>query len=315
MDEGVLVRWFHARDVFLGLNHHNNVARPYAGRLLAEELVNEVEEAAWLCSVISRDDTLELMRTGIHDKFVAEGSRRGHTYAYFCLRGRVAAALVDLARLGCPLAQGYCALYHNDIFADEFERVQFAVASALNGEPHGLMACGIMCFDKRLPPAQAGSYFGRAARLGFRAAMVPYAKCCFVYDSIERYEWLARSIGPDVRDHRELWHLISPLIHDIFVTGLQSCRLLYPISKALSKHGWKVGQVFGAHKIDFDCVLSIYPTCTNQARSEIRAWCLVAKRNRIYKDVRVMISKMLWARRADVYAHDQIFGKPKNEAE
>ena len=222
--------------------------------------------------------------------------------------------LEEAAKLGHPLAQACFARACEDIR----KCLDWASKSASQGEREGFVELGRAFLRMRKGSdaelaGQAKANFFQAASLGSVYAMEVIAELSDM--SIEKCFWMGKA-AIQSRDASRF-------------TGLLFCeqekcsnfdrRRIFALGYALSGHIEESEQkIFGDH-FDFDRRVPMARFCVNFyclqmecVKSAIHTWTLVAKRNHVVKDVRLMISKIIWDSRLDAgYAVDCPFPQEK----
>lgn len=297
MDEGQLRQWFEARNTFLGIDDYNQDVGK--GLELASKCNHP--DARWLCSVIPDPNMSALEAYELLSHLAQSANDGGRTQTF--------AALVD--PLPSPAFQHSSryplALAYSD-FADSVDLIEAAEAY----EPDAL--CQIAKFH--------GHYnwekMELAARLGHFEAQYKVLKYRYKDWDPERYikfDVLARKRIYDqsivklmykcIREfqygsyqHGAATFTIGKLVEDVFDLSCRDECLIYgdPLWWAFDNLQKDVNAASKA----FAIAITLYRDQTRLTKDGIRMWSLIGKRLKVVKDIRIMISKMIWADRSNV---------------
>jgi hypothetical protein len=327
-----LVAWYHARDVFFGLNGETSLY--WRGRQLAEACVATVEEAAWFCRVVP---PLEM------GKFATSGMIAA------CFKAALDVATDDweLGRAACFLA-----IVYPRIDTDLIRNVGCGCGYPL---AIGLWITNVDFFDQnatgrrwsRTPPPPRHTPFDasvvrqvaeqhkeprclywlaqqvpegnwtfcessrpliqRAAELGLAKAQYLYAVHWTRHDH-EQVFWLAKAARHGHKDAEEVLQASIACLWTKYKNGFgaqpDAARAVYQIGLSMRD----TQPMYSDHEI-LTCIVScadLQVKWERGARQAVDTWTLIALRvgrNRINRDIRRMVSQWIWAQRYDWGPH------------
>ena len=316
MDKGLL-KWFTARDVFLGLNaHKQNIGE---GLRLAADC--DHEEARQLCKIFSDWSDGVINSEGMECDFLlppapqrAKGYFREADGLSLCFAGLVSKRddklLLESAKLGYALAQAQVA----ESSMSQSEKFEWATLSARQGEPMGFHVLGD-CYDEgygcERNREQAQRLFKCSAELGFVQGQYAYSMSLGISDPAHFF-WIGKVAQKGKNFAASVFISGAMKVLDAFFLQNEGAPVVFQIGASLkgnigpqfSDITRPRGAVFG-FSVDYASAervrqaISMFDEWCDKARLAIRCWALVAKRLHICKDVRTMISKLVWERRVD----------------
>jgi hypothetical protein len=204
------------------------------------------------------------------------------------------------ADLGYALAQARMAESRNGQ-----ERFQWAEKSAAQGERDGFYQLGYCYLDGKgseRNPERAKENFLIATELGDMYAIVCVGEF-FDKDDPQRFVWLGR--GAANGDSFSFLKEMVDQIHNInSETG--HAKVVFVIGRALKGHinneertTFGSDHNFGAYIGPANQTLRFYEFQLQSYRKAVDSWTLVGRRNRVVKDIRKMIGKMIWDAREE----------------
>lgn len=289
VDDEVLKRWYHARDLFLGCNYQpRNVT---TGLELAQQCRTHVPEAEWLCSFC--DDHPGMEYTFGLFMIVDPPTKESVFYAAILQKGQIA---IDLAAdYGHPTALGMSGFYHADI--DKM------LKSAGMDDRFGLYAVGVWYNHYPVSAENlslAKKNMARACELGLVDAWSYYANCFCYEDDIERYQLLIRALERTL-DASNIRHLLGPIRR--FEVNDKFSSIVFLIGSYFAKHECDYGMFGETGRVDMinlvSRAVSHYVQSNRNARRAVNTWLLVARRVRVVKDIRKMVGVMIWEMRPE----------------
>jgi hypothetical protein len=296
-------QWLESRDTFL--------LKKDITRALELAAACPHPEAQWLTRVCAGKtvNTLEEAR----DIFLAlgENDARGLCFAARCMmiinkRGQededdyseADALLRRSAELGYAFAQGRMA---GEIGGEE--RVRFATLGASQKERDGFLFLG-HCFDEGVGceenEEKARENYLIAAELGHVDAMVLAGSLVEESDPLRWFWWgRAAKRGDAYAFVQNFAQQLSQL-----ESGSRNGAVVFQIGRALNGHvSVEKRTIFGANK-EFDnligpanTAIAFYKAQLTACRRSVDAWSLCCLRLDIYKDLRILIGKMIWESR------------------
>ena len=285
---------------------------------MAHELKGHFAEMRWLARLFPLEEEREYVSDWVAvirlGSWCWEHPEDAVALRYFALVRKDFLLMEKAAAMGDALALADMSL----AACSDDEKFRFACASAEKGDAKGtyrLMKCFAEGTGCQKSAQFAAELLERAADLGC---------CSSFYDLVEdgsrepaqRVKVMSffglYSFGTD-----ELVNNLR-LVLDCYSRDSSNGRLLFEVGEMLlGKIEAEVGKVFG-RKEDASCVkvllrtVAIYDACCNTASEGCVAWILVAKRLKVNKDVRTMISKMVWRnRREGMASHTQLKASQK----
>jgi hypothetical protein len=204
------------------------------------------------------------------------------------------------ADLGDAFAQAWIA----EETEDE-ERFQWAEKSATQGERDGFLqlgACyrhGIGCEED---VERAKENFLVAAGLGDVHAMM-YVGRLFDKGDSQRFVWLGRAATKG--SSYAFWSEMRDQMRN-FGSGTGHARVIFVIGRALKGHIdneeetiFGNGENFDDRFVPANQALHFYEFQLRSYRKAVDSWTIVGLRNRVVKDIRKMIGKMVWEAREE----------------
>jgi TPR repeat protein len=263
------IKWYRVRDTLLGDNY---VA---CDALRAVDLAADCShpEAVWLTSLFH-----EFEPTSEEDVFiVVEETKR------VCF-SRVE-DMEDAANIqNDAFAQATLCLH-----TDGEECFQWAQKAAAQGERDGFFALA-ECFSSgegcELDLKKADENYRFASALGHVSAARQLGRM-FPFHDPKRYKWLARAFSRSRADFMAL-ELREQLALLLSGTGRRA-QAVFAIGRELKRAAWDPM----LETVQFyELQLAAYQRAVN-------TWSVVATRNRVVKDIRIMIGKMIWSSREE----------------
>ena len=298
MDEGQLRQWFEARNTFLGIDgYKQDVGR---GLELASKCNHP--DARWLCSVITDPMMSALEVYELLSHLAQSANDGGRTQTFAALVDPLPSLFYDHLLCRYPLALAYSE------FADSVDLIEAAEAY----EPDALYRVAMFHGHYNWEQMEL------AARLGHLEAQYKVLKHRYKDWDPERYigfDVLARKRIYDqsivkfmykcIREfqcgsyqHGAATFTIGKLVKDVFQLSCRGeCRIYGDPLK------WTFGElekdVVGASRA-FAIAITLYRDQTRLTKDGIQMWSLIGKRLKVVKDIRIMISKMIWSDRSNV---------------
>ena len=307
MDEELL-KWFKARDVFLGLNFHKQDIRE--GLRLAAEC--DHEEALLLCKIFS-------VRFAGNDSVTPQQAKEmfeGTDGLSLCFAGLLGGTddkmLLKSAKLGYALAQAQVA----ERSMSESEKLKWATLSARQGEPMGFHVLGNCCDEGRgceKNCEQAQRLFKCSAELEFVQGQYAYGLSLGISDPAHFF-WFGKAALYGKTFAASIFISGAMKVVGGFFSRNEGAPVVFQIGASLkgnigpSALEYSVSEpkeaIFG---IGVGCATSerarqaigMFDEWCDRARLAVRCWALIAKRLHICKDVRIIISRLIWERRVD----------------
>jgi hypothetical protein len=290
----VLVKWYEARDAFLGINpnlgYKDELERRQRGLQLAEKLKDEIPEAKWLCELFPEGTAEKLERVRVCNRLSDESRRNSTALAYLeCFTGPE----MSLEEATHPLHLGEILL--SATFSSVVTKEEFDVAAQLAAqrEPRGFYVLWRNDNCKM-------DYLKKAAELGLVIALHSYGRNAFTDVQPEQYLWMGRCA------QRSIDHVGSYLDRvDTCLAGfLRKARLSSCVVQIDALYGegrlsfWEVSR-YSTHNgaMHRHVMLYIQALCKNwraDARRAVNAWLAVGRRLRVVKDIRGVIGKRIW---------------------
>ncbi len=292
------LNWLHARDTFLGINHRK--WDPERGLELARPLMQDNEEARWLCGRFEHDKRQRGKEW--RDVFLEADDARSLGYA-----GLVGVPVLRLAKraaeMGFPLAQAYVASVTFHPFP---HKVFWAERAARQCDGWG-MAELADCYhhDIAISDFKKLRWLVRtSAMLGFCASQLRYAES-FSQSSFARYDWLAKCARYGVG----LNMLLDETVEHVKAVGRpRNSPVVFRIGRffqsVLVGRHLEVGKE-GVPLLQgdrFDAVVSAidyFVKCSEQTRMAVQTWVVIARRMGWYKDVIGMVARRIWEGRKE----------------
>jgi hypothetical protein len=205
------------------------------------------------------------------------------------------------ADLGDAFAQAWMAWQ-----SDGEESFRWAEESAAQGERDGIYNFGY-CFRVGTGCEQdaerAKAHYLVAAELGHVYAMVDVGKL-FAKNDPRRFIWLGRAAA-----NGDSCSFLSEMRHQIhnFGFGTGHANLVFVIGRAMKGHiDNEERTIFGRSVSNFNaCIdlsneaLNFYEFQLQSYRKAVDSWTIVGLKNRVVKDIRKMIGKMIWDAREE----------------
>ena len=294
----VLLGWYRIRDMLFEDNfvtHHD----PLGALQLAAAC--EHPDAQWLTKLFYDHDVK--CREEMRDIFVAQGDdARALCFAALI----VTDDLEDEDKLYRSAELGFA--YAQSLVAERSKRrdgFRLAEKSAAQGERNGFYTLGI-CYKNgygcEVDIAKTKKNYLLAIELGCVIAMVDYGLLFDIAD-VQRYVWLGRAA---VRGC--CYFFLAAMVEQIgrFNDGKGKTAVIFAIGCVLEfEVNVAKGKIFEKEEI-FDSnigpanqAIGFYKSQTLAARRAVHSWTLVAKRNFIAKDVRLIVARMIWDARCD----------------
>ncbi len=282
--------WWAARDRFLGRNM--KMLDLNEGLELARKC--DHPEGAWLVSLFPRGapGTLGEAR-GV---LLAHGGRDPRALAFAAALGAVGghAMLQRAAGAGYPFAQSE---YAARLFGAE--RVAWAEKAAKNDDASGmciLAQCASEGNGCERDPNRALQLWHRAALLNDVIAQHNVAKFMFGVHNPMRYVWLCRAAAGGY------YHSVFETVWDaeqLAAAAPRNSRALFTIGDGARRHVDRAQMtVFGRRFVAFPGVLvalQVYAETCARAKASVDAWTVAARRLGVSRDVRRLISRLLWS--------------------
>jgi hypothetical protein len=305
----VLVKWYHARDVFTGMNYTKQDMA--VGLALAREVKDAVPEAAWLCSVFPGEENVflgkhpsrqqEIANSAFKPLAAANGTTTEYFYAYnrednlvpWDEQAHFSGHPVQVGNVLVDQAEQFSGTGRRLVLTeDEITRYRLLAAGlAVQREPRGLYALGIFNGDLQL--------IKQAAEFGFAIAQSAYGMNGFAMDDPQRYLWMGTAAQKGCKKYIYLENVSQAfsgfLRGNISSACIAQIDAMYGVGE-LEVH--RVASMGGSNNGRFNILLSIQKLCAawrSNARDAVNAWLLVGRRLKIVKDIRGVIGKRIWS--------------------
>jgi hypothetical protein len=287
----VLLAWYEARDTFLGYNYRD---RSYArGLMLARKLVNEVPEAAWLCSLFPEGEEDISDHLVFRRLMSCEGVPAASSYLYFLTRDRGVVGFDRDSAKKHPLYLAYtCGTWDTPTLV--------ACADMINPEPIALARLVNTTEDDwhvRNPISL--KLCRRAVDLGHVPAWVAFAH---TFDKVNDPLYWLWSGKAAQRGHMQ------------FVFVREACEYLDEFVQVCRGTSRCIVQIDAMleHELSLECIktsnnetlvtfynqmMQLADMCRHwrsNARDAVSAWLVVGRRNRVVKDIRRLVGKLIW---------------------
>lgn len=277
-----LVEFFDARDQFLGEGNsalHPNMAEGFR-RLQA----SPHHEAVRVCSFFPNgppESNKEARRVFLE---------QGEDPVARCYAGLVIYSAVDLraaAELGHPHAQAaLCA------FVDKRHRFVLAKRSAKGGDRSGWLWLGL-CRQNghgcEKNPVKARAAFRTSALLGCAEGIRYYAQGSMLHSTPERFLWLGEASRKD-GDYRALMKEAASQLRR-FDEGMGRAPVLMTIGRVLRGAEHHIEQY---DRKTAARAVRLYEDCIARAQAAVVCWILCARRWGFYRDVSLIVARMVW---------------------
>jgi hypothetical protein len=284
-DTNVVLAWYQARDTLLGrMCVKQDIKRGFELAALCKH-----PEAVWLtslfagCVVHTTEEAIEvLLRLQNDPKALCFA-------AYF--RG-FGVEILPAAELGDAYAQARIASETTGT-----TRFRWAEKSAAQGERDGLFWLGF-CFRAGFgcvkDVERAKEYFMSAALLGEVAGMVALGDLSDKNDP-QRFVWLGKAAAKGMRGA-----FLRNLTEEVH-SGCRNANVVFALGKALKGHIdnekrtiFGEGYIFDARIGTANQAVQFYEFQLQSHRKAVDSWTIVALRNKVVKDIRKLIGKMIW---------------------
>jgi hypothetical protein len=282
------LRWWNARDRFLGRNMQ--MLDLCEGLALAQKC--DHPEGAWLVSLFpgGAPQTLGEARAAL-----LAHAKDPRALAFAAALGAVGshAMLLRAASAGYPFAQSE---YAARLFG--VERVAWAEKAAKNGDASGMCILA-QCLSEgngcEKDQNRAQQLWHRAALLNDVIAQHNVAKVMFGPGDHRRYNWLCRAAAGGY------YHSIFETVWEaeqMAAAAPRNTRALFAIGAGAQRQVDQTHMtVFGRRFLAFPGVLvalEVYEETCSKAREGLESWTGVARRLGVSRDVRRIVSKLLW---------------------
>ncbi len=279
------IKWFHARSTFFAHGDEPDVA---GGLALARE--SEHPDARFLASLFPENASgVAWQWEEASDVFLAQGDEpRSLCWAVSC----GAEPREDLLRRS---AEGGCAwgaaMYSS--CSSKGDKLALLEKAAAQSDPDALYRlCDCEGMEER-----AAELLRRGAEVGDPDCQYTFAKKCFAEDAVERFEWLRRAA---VQDHVRAWVELKRVAMEQITLrdGGGSGRLLYEIGAAFAQ--MTLTRLYNdAEESAKGFAASFFTRCNEEARKSVQCWLWLAKKEKnVAKDIRLLISDLIWDQRA-----------------
>jgi hypothetical protein len=285
-----LCDWYIVRDTLFGSNKClQNVKKAFELAAVCDH-----ELARWLLSLFA--DHTVTNKVEVQQVFLALGNDDARALCFgACMQEPVNMDMVErAARLGDALAQATIAKK-----GDVQSKWSWAEKAARQGEREGffeLGTCYMYGYGCTKDETKAKELYLRAAKLGLVEGMSDYG-CLLKKSDPERYVWLAKSCS---RGGSLLF--FTDLLDQMrnFNAGNGHASVVFAMGRALRKQiNVEKRTIFGKFEGTYlrgparDAV-QFYKDICQAARRAVDVWSIVGRRVRIVKDVRLIISRLLW---------------------
>jgi hypothetical protein len=289
----VLVKWYTARDTFLGVNYTQ--MDTVKGLHLAREVKDHVAEAKWLCDLFpatAEDITHEEIATRLWGEAANERDATAMMYATrvvqrLAVRHAHSQGAADDAH---PLVDGEELIYRmsSSVIPVRHWRRK-AKELVAQREPRGFYLLGKYDVDNEKLKV--------AAELGFVEAWHYYGHREFNVHDPQHWHWTGKAAH---RGHSRVQYLddVSDCL-DAFLEGKVPSACIIQINAMIGGMLTpEVAEMWSDVRHPYrDVLLYIKAMCKSwsaDARRAVDAWLVVGKRLRVVRDVRKMIGKRIW---------------------
>ncbi len=300
-----LFKWLEVRDTLLGDNRKKQDIT--AALALARDCKHP--DAVWLTSVL--DGKYGLTKEKVREVFLScENDARALCFGWWLTgdRWNNVVPLVRAADLGYGFA---CSCLCDAVRAEENQNLAFCLAqrAAAQHERDGYFWSGIFARDGSCGCEQnfasARVNLSIAAELGGVVAACNFGHLLeetLVASSVSRWLWWSRAASHGLTS----WFLVNfpEHVHN-FISGCGSALAMFAIGRSLYGNvSIEKREIFGARVHNFDSLISpanqavsFYESQIKFARLAVGTWTLVSTRLHLMKDMRILISKMIWEAR------------------
>ncbi len=285
-----LLKWLDIRDTLLGQNSKKQDIT--AALALARDCKHP--DAEWLTSIFQGKDVST--EEDARNVFLSvENDARALCFAW-SLRD-VGRNDLSLLRRASEMGNGLaCALLSDELqYEDEEAARRLAEHAAAQYERNGFSCLGGWLFKKDSSAAKANYLI--AAELGDDVGAERYG-CAMDESDVARWIWLGRAALLD--DH---WSFIGSFQREVerFASGFGSPRNVFLIGRALKDNMDLERRCVFKDPYDFDHLIgpvnqaiAFYDSQIKCARQAVDTWTMVAVRFGVVKDIRILISKLIW---------------------
>jgi TPR repeat protein len=290
-----LLEWYKIRDMFFGVRFlPRNIP-------LALEMASSCAhpDARWLTEVCAGKNVKTIQQAKRVFSALGQNDARALCYMWRCgvsMNAQDFAALHRSAELGFAYAQSLIAgRTRNDV-----ERFKLAQLAAAQGERDACYMVGV-CFrhgdgcEKDLNKAKENFLF--ASELGDVQAM------CFLGDMLDdldpqRWQWWGRAAALG-----NAWNFLHEFARQValFNSGSGSAAVVFAIGRALNGHVDEQARTILSEIFMFDSrigpakqAIAFYHLQIEATKDAIKTWTLVGIHFNVVKDVRKLISKLIW---------------------
>jgi hypothetical protein len=274
-----LVKWYDARDTFLGINYvERNLCRGLElAHALSAETKNAIPEAAWLCSLFPN--------TNVTPRDVCAAYAKNKT---------VTAAVYAVLLLHKPPDQWMSRLFEHPLFA----AIKMPTARRLGPETLGRLAetREPRGFYERWTRGRDAADLKRAAELGLVEAWWDYGMWRFHLDDPEGYAWRGRAAQRGFKTQDFLYDVARYLSRFLISNALGSSACIVQMDALYGKGALSVERLPG-RAADRDVMRHIRDLCKNwraDARCAVDTWLAIGRRLHVVRDIRRVIGKRIW---------------------
>jgi hypothetical protein len=308
----VLREWYIARHTFLGLD--GRTRDPVLGRRRALAVADKVPEARWLCDTVSEADSrkgVEFIQ-GIFRGFPVGDPRVMFYMASYVNEGNRYILMASCARIGYPLAHAIRMLegygLDGNLYAEPENAVVFR--SLLDSDDPFVVTAAVSVLEYRqVSVARQVHLLEHAVSLGVSLAIKERARLCVARAgpqnlTPECFEWIAKCMVARVS--------FSPpeIFRAILQFKTERCHfgLIYPLARAHARQGahsdYESKDTYDSKDTGkFWCMdlKKWFHQCHNRARAQVFLWQRIARNYNVVKDIRALISRVIWDDRTRVY--------------
>jgi hypothetical protein len=286
-----LLAWYKIRDTLLG----ENKTKQDIKKALELASVCEHPNAVWLTKLFGGRDISS------HDEARQVFLGCENDPRALCFAGLLVGTFEEIGRaagLDDAFAQAGMAWRTGDE-----ECLRWAEKSAAQGERDGFYWLGI-CYRDGIACEEgverAKEYFLVAAELGHVYAMIQFGKF-FAKDDLQRFFWL----GTAAASGKSL-HFLNEMSDQIrnFGSGTGYAKVVFVFGRALKGHintekRTIFGQGYSSYIGPANHALRFYEFQLQSYRKAVESWTIIGLRNKVVKDIRKMIGKMIWESREE----------------
>jgi hypothetical protein len=288
-----LLAWYNVRDTLFG---HNSSKRDIK-KALELASVCEHPNAVWLTKLFAGSDVAS--REEARQVFLgSENDTRAFCFAGFLVRD------FDQIRRAADLGDAFAQAWMAMRTVGE-ERFQWAEKSAVQRERDGFLELGYCYRDAvacKKDLERAKDNFLVAFEIGLLNAMICVGNL-LGKDEPQRFFWFGRAASSGLS-----FSFLNEMRHQIrnFNSGTGHAKVVFAIGRALKGHINNEARTLFGSTWNFDAhigpakqALQFYEFQLQSCRKAVDSWTIVGLRNKVVRDIRKMIGKMVWDGRVE----------------